>query len=68
MCTVTTGGAAFCADTSKLNDLADLCRFCNQDTDCEEEFGPGAACVVLGGICSPFCPSTDRTACLPPCA
>jgi hypothetical protein len=61
---VTTGNAAFCADLSQL-DISrpdDLCRFCSQDTDCEEEFGPGSACVVLKGICTPICASTDRTA------
>lgn len=69
-CTVTTGNAAFCADFARIDILepSDFCRFCNQDKDCEEEFGPGTACVVLRGICSPLCASTDRTACLHRCA
>jgi hypothetical protein len=68
-CTVTTGNAAFCADFTRIDFLepTDFCRFCNQDADCEEEFGPGTACVVLRGVCSPLCATTDRTACLPPC-
>jgi hypothetical protein len=68
-CTITTGNAAFCADLTpvSITDPGDFCRFCNQDTDCEEEFGPGTACVVLKGICTPLCASTDRTACLRPC-
>lgn len=69
-CTVTTGNAAFCADFADL-DISrpdDLCRFCSTDKECEEEFGPGAACVVLKGICTPICATTDRTACLRPCA
>jgi hypothetical protein len=70
LCTVTTGNAAFCADFSQLDTSRpdDLCRFCSQDTDCEEEFGPGSACVVLKGICTPICATTDRTACMRPCA
>ena len=69
-CMVTTGNAAFCADLSQL-DISrpdDLCRFCSQDTDCEEEFGPGSACVLLKGDCTPICATTDRTACIRPCA
>jgi hypothetical protein len=68
-CLVTTGSAGFCADFSELTDLvAEACRFCSQDADCQEEFGPGAACVVLRGACSPLCAATDRTACFRPCA
>ena len=70
VCMVTTGNAAFCADLSQpdITRPDDLCRFCSQDSDCEEEFGPGAACVVLKGVCTPICATTDRTACLRPCA
>jgi hypothetical protein len=64
VCTLTTGNAAFCADISA--GVTKHCRFCAKDTDCQTEFGPGAACVVLGGECTPLCSLTGRTACLPP--
>lgn len=67
-CTLTTGSAPFCASFTDLREATDFCRFCNLDTDCQEEFGPGAACVVLRGGCTSLCASTDRTACLRPCA
>jgi hypothetical protein len=67
-CTLTTGKAPFCASFTDLSDPTEFCRFCSLDTDCQEEFGPGAACVFLRGGCSSFCASTDRTACLRPCA
>jgi hypothetical protein len=67
-CTLTTGNAPFCASFTDLSDPTDLCRFCDLDTDCQEEFGPGAACVVLRGGCSMLCAATGRTACLRPCA
>lgn len=66
-CRLTTGNAGFCADFSDLSEPTDICRFCGQDTDCQEEFGPGAACIVLKGICSSFCAATGRTACVRPC-
>jgi hypothetical protein len=65
-CLLTTGNAGFCADFD-VPDPASICRFCSQDTDCQEEFGAGAACVLLRGFCSPTCVSTGRTACLRPC-
>ena len=65
-CTLTTGNAGFCAAFS--GGPAGHCRVCRKDTDCEAEFGEGAACLVLGGICTPFCLATGRTACAPPCA
>jgi hypothetical protein len=71
LCMLTTGNATFCADLSHLSDLNDFpesCRFCSADTDCQEELGPGAACVVLAGACTPFCLATGRTACVAPCA
>jgi hypothetical protein len=71
LCMLTTGNATFCADLSHLSDLDDFseaCRFCSTDTDCQEELGSGAACVVLAGACTPFCLSTGRTACVRPCA
>lgn len=50
-CHQTTGNAAFCAGKGG-------CAECRKDTDCEGEFGPGAACVV----CTDRCPETG-TAC-----
>jgi hypothetical protein len=46
-CTRTTGNASFCAGIGQ-------CRVCARDTDCEAEFGPGAACIV----CASSCPDT----------
>ena len=63
-CTATTGNAGFCAD---LNAIDKSCRFCSTDTDCQEEFGAGAACIVLKGICTAICGATGRTACARPC-
>jgi hypothetical protein len=65
-CTLTTGNAGFCAAFS--GGPAGHCRVCSKDTDCQAEFGAGAACLVLGGICTPLCLTTGRTACAPPCA
>ena len=66
-CTLTTGNAGFCGDFTA--EVETLCRVCRKDTDCQAELGPGAACLVLGGIgCTPFCAATGRTACVPPCA
>ena len=65
-CTLTTWNAGFCAAFS--GGPAGHCRVCRKDTDCEPEFGEGAACVVLGGACTPLCLATGRTACAPPCA
>jgi hypothetical protein len=63
LCTRTTGNAAFCADISA--GTTTHCRVCTRDTDCQGEFGPGAACVVLDGACTTLCLATGRTACLP---
>jgi hypothetical protein len=65
-CVLTTGKAGFCGDFTAGPQA--LCRDCAKDADCEDEFGAGAACVLLGGVCTPFCPDTGRTACVPPCA
>jgi len=65
-CSLTTGNAGFCGDFSF--GATALCRYCSSDTDCQEELGPGAACVVLKGVCSFYCADTDRTACVVPCA
>jgi hypothetical protein len=62
-CTMTTGKAGFCGDFSK--GALNLCRDCSRDTDCEAEFGPGAACVVYDGLCATYCPSSGGTACMP---
>jgi hypothetical protein len=64
---LTTGNAGFCAALQGFTP-AQFCRFCSTDTDCQDEFGPGAACVILKGICSAACASTGRTACMRPCA
>jgi hypothetical protein len=64
LCVKTTGDAPFCGD---FTTPSILCRNCSHDTDCEEEFGPGAACVVYGGICNSYCPHTGGTSCLPAC-
>ena len=64
-CALTTGNAGFCGDyTAGLNNL---CRDCSTDMDCQQEFGPGAACVVLQGLCKDSCVDTGNTACLPAC-
>jgi hypothetical protein len=63
-CVVTTGNAAFCGDFSEPP-LAGLCRDCRRDRDCRGEFGPGAACIVLGDDCPEFCAATEGTACVP---
>jgi hypothetical protein len=67
-CSLTTGNAAFCAAIDPVEGARPNCRSCAKDTDCQGEFGPGAACVVLGGVCTPLCLATGRTACLPPAA
>jgi hypothetical protein len=64
VCVLTTGDAGFCADLTANG--RGLCRICTKDTDCQAEFGAGAACVVLGSACSTVCPATGGTACLPP--
>jgi hypothetical protein len=68
ICTLTTGNAGFCGSftgngTGGINE----CRVCSKDTDCQAEFGPGAACLVYGGICTDICPTTGGTACVPSC-
>lgn len=65
-CALTTGNAGFCGDFA-AGPIA-LCRVCKTDPDCEAEFGDGAACIVMGGVCAAFCPATGNTACAPPCA
>ncbi len=65
ICLRTTGNAGFCAENPAGEPR---CRNCRRDTDCQAEFGPGAACVVLGGLCTTACLATGRTACLRPCA
>jgi hypothetical protein len=65
VCLLTTGNAGFCGDFSGGHD--EKCRVCAKDSDCQPEFGPGAACVVFGGFCSAACADTGRTACIRPC-
>jgi hypothetical protein len=65
LCARTTGNGGFCGDFT--GGAVSLCRECSRDTDCQDEFGPGAACVVLQGVCT-SCPDTGRTACVPACA
>ena len=67
-CHRTTGNAGFCGDFTGVDDPAQLCRFCKKDTDCQEEFGPGAACIVLDRVCTLTCAATGTTACVRPCA
>jgi hypothetical protein len=64
-CTLTTGNAPFCGDYAGFPGET-LCRDCSQDTDCEAEFGPGAACVIYSRLCAEICPDTG-TACVPAC-
>lgn len=67
LCLLTTGNAGFCGDFSSPDGPETLCRDCDKDVDCQEEFGPGAACVLFAGACSGICPATGRTACVRPC-
>lgn len=67
-CSITTGNAPFCAAIDPDQGARPNCRSCTRDTDCQGEFGPGAACVVLGGVCTALCLATGRTACFPPAA
>lgn len=64
-CTLTTGNAPFCGDYAGFPG-DQLCRDCRRDEDCQEEFGPGAACVVYSRLCNDICPDTGR-ACVPAC-
>jgi hypothetical protein len=66
-CFLTTGNVGFCGDFEVASGSDSICRDCAKDTDCQDEFGPGAACVFLGAACSANCPDTGRTACLRPC-
>lgn len=64
-CTLTTGNAGFCGRFSVLGGTD--CRVCARDTDCQAEFGAGAACVVLESACAEICPTTGQTGCMIPC-
>jgi hypothetical protein len=46
VCARTTGNASFCGDFENI-----ACFDCTKDTDCEAEFGTGAACVICAGEC-----------------
>jgi hypothetical protein len=65
ICLLTTGNAGFCGDAS--GGRGSQCRNCIRDTDCQQEFGPGAACIVFGGTCSDACPDTGHRLCYSPC-
>jgi hypothetical protein len=53
VCFRTTGETSFCGAGGE-------CRTCSKDTDCQAEFGAGAACVA----CADECAGTGGTACL----
>ncbi len=61
LCTRTTGKTPFCAEN-----FTGVCGQCTRDKECQETYGPGAACITGG----PACPCTDRTkgSCAIPCA
>lgn len=44
VCFRTTGNASFCGNNA-------ICTTCTKDTDCEPDFGPGAACIVCPARC-----------------
>ena len=51
-CLKTTGRASFCGQVQTGTAPPRLaCRVCEKDTDCEPEFGQGAACVVCESSC-----------------
>ena len=62
-CYRTTGKAGFCAKPG----LCD-CDPCTKDTDCEAQFGEGAACIVCitNGISCVGVNGSKGTACVPP--
>lgn len=63
-CLLTTGNAPF---RGHLDGIFD-CQECSQDTECEDEHGAGAACVVIvAGICEGNCAETGGTVCMAPC-
>jgi hypothetical protein len=55
-CFQTTGDAPFCGRFA-------VCRSCSRDKECEEDFGPGAACVVHDCVCG----VTGGTGCVVKC-
>jgi hypothetical protein len=59
ICYQTTGRAGFCANGG----LCD-CAPCTKYTDCEGQFGPGAACIVCTGECAGV-NGSQGTACVP---
>jgi hypothetical protein len=54
-CYRTTGNGSFCGFGG-----AGMCVDCARDTDCEADFGAGAACVI-----TTYCPNENATACTP---
>jgi hypothetical protein len=63
-CVLTTGKAAFCADSAR-SDLPDPCQRCSRDADCQNVFGPGAACVDMRGDFCHHCDHSGRRGCFP---
>jgi len=59
ICYRTTGKAGVCARDAFCD-----CAPCRKDTDCEAQFGPGAACVVCSGDCNGV-NGSKGTACVP---
>lgn len=57
-CFLTTGIAGFCGDI-----LQAACMTCNRDLECEQAFGPGAACVSCP---SSSCTATEKRFCIGP--
>jgi hypothetical protein len=53
-CLRTTGRGSYCGKAGGQ------CAECTRDTDCEADFGPGAACVV----CAIECEDTGQTLCV----
>ena len=64
-CTLTTGNAGFCA--AFRGGPAGTAGSVVRTPTARRSFGEGAACLLLGGACTPLCGLTGRTACAPPC-
>jgi hypothetical protein len=64
-CVVTTGNATFCGQFRGMPPEK-FCSECSRDSDCEDEFGRGAACIVYSRKCNSLCPGAG-TACVPAC-
>ena len=60
VCFQTTGKAPFCGRFG-------ICRPCTKDRQCEEQFGPGAACVVHDCVCTNATTNPRGTGCVVKC-